>query len=244
MNNTFYIMATGPSINNITDEEWEFLEDKNTIGFSYFPLKDKKTKYYYSHEYVDGDIISLDRMFNNKFMDTELFLYNDKSIEYAKKLGFKRIHKIHKGTANVNNLNKPYDKYMAKSLSQPIFRPRGQLCAVINIAILLGATEMRLCGVDLNNQHHFYDDYEAYNEITKKQIEIEDKKHKRYGIKNWDRNKIHSTVCKRSDIKITIIDVIKWIKKSLEGKIDIYCCNPNSLLVKENVLEYKSIMEK
>ena len=52
----------------------------------------------------------------------------------------------------------------AKNFHQPIFRFRGQLIAVINACLILGATEIRLIGVDLNDQLNFY----QYPEYLKK----------------------------------------------------------------------------
>jgi hypothetical protein len=68
-----YIMATGPSINNITDEEWKYLNDKPTIGITFFSLKDKEYKYHYSHGSFELDKICIDRVYKNNYMNTIFF---------------------------------------------------------------------------------------------------------------------------------------------------------------------------
>lgn len=237
----FYIFATGPSINDITDDEWGYIKDKETLGISHFPLKGVKTKYYYSHEYVRDGAIVLDKMKKDGYTDTRLFLFEPKTVDYAKKIGFQHITRIRKGQARVPPMHEPYEHFMAKSIDQPIFRPRGTLAAAINVALILGASEIRLCGVDLNNQEHFYDEMNDYKKFSEEHKKIEDAKHK--NLSGWDRERIHSTACDREGG--TALDVIAWINDYMKrsGR-RLYCCNHSSMLVTENVLDFKGIMDE
>lgn len=243
----FYILATGPSINSITDREWNYIQSNNNIGISHITMLGKKLKYYYSHEELYDDKINLNKLAKDNYLDTYLFLYNNKSIKLARNLGFKHVYKINKGRYNPTNWsdktklpNYSYLDVMAKSLNDPIYRPKGQLGAAINIAILLGGTDIRLCGVDLDSQYHFYDKFEEFKQLTEYQREIEWKKHS--NIKNWDKENIHSTVIKGD---VGIIEILNWMRISLdEIDIKLSCCNKNSLVVKNNSLPYVSIMEE
>ena len=76
-------MAQGPSINDITDEEWEYLKDKDTIGFAAFPFSGKKTKYYFSYERRKLDKIWLSYMALHGHLDTILLLGIGDSIKHA-----------------------------------------------------------------------------------------------------------------------------------------------------------------
>jgi hypothetical protein len=89
-----YIFGCGPTINDITDEEWKYLEDKDTIGFSRFALKNKKTKYYMFTEGFINDKFPLSLIKKNKFMDTIIYTHNDEVYDYSNRIGFKIINKI------------------------------------------------------------------------------------------------------------------------------------------------------
>ena len=99
MKNTFYVFGTGPSINNITDEEWEYLKEKHTISMSTFPLTGKRLENYYSHERIALDSYMLRILKRNNYIDTNLFISHNQSIVLAIKLGFKSIQPIIKGSA-------------------------------------------------------------------------------------------------------------------------------------------------
>lgn len=162
----FYILAPGKSINNVTEEEWEFLQDKNTISFSNFVFANKRTKYHFSYEKLNTDMVHLQQMKKNGFLDTHLLLGIPETINYAKKLGFSKITKIRKGSAmpfggpwklNETNPKRKFKDCRNYSFNQPMFRYRGSLSSVITSALILRAKEIRLVGVDLNSQYYFFD---------------------------------------------------------------------------------------
>jgi hypothetical protein len=281
MNDTIYIMATGPSINNITEEEWEFLSKQHTIGFSGFPYSGKRTQFYYSHEkyFIDKEMIDI--MAYNKYLDTTLLFYIGPSIVYAYNLGFKNIIKTQKGNANFlpgkpwfTDEEAPPVKFKnirAKTFRQPLFRVRGQLSAVINSSLILGANEIRLVGVDLTCQKNFFSlEYQGdanpkwINNYFTKEIycrlnEISKSITKSEGTKTlspefwkvYDPKINHSTNISfpREEYNGKSIrgigDVLQWMDRELreEGLNGIYTTNKDSLLFKENVLQYKGIMD-
>jgi len=269
----FYVIAAGLSYMDVTEEEWKFLEDKNTISFSRVPYGSRKFKYWFSIErdYIDASVLRYMAKIGNT--DTKLLLYLPNSINLAKTLGFNNIRYVNKQTFYfmpsrspwfVDEPNPPHKlkECTAKTFNQPIFRYRGQLIAVINACLILGATEIRLIGVDLNSQENFYDTpflykvckdedtIEEYNKhhILRHQSSIDELKRK---SKGYDPSNSHST-----NIPLTepdrwgdrqlrgVADVIQWIDSEMreEGMEGIFITNKTSLLYKENKLRYRDII--
>jgi len=252
--NEFYIFGGGPSVNEVTEEQWEKVKISNSIGFAFFSLKNRKTKYYYLGEYTNDDLIALNQMKKNNYEDTYIFSYNMEVLKRARELGFNNLRQTIKGRAVCTFNNEPWlskdnkPPYpildnMALSFRQPLMRFRGQLCSVINIALILKADKIKLTGIDLNNQYHFFDIYKDYNDIMIKNMEAENSKRDQYI--NWDRNKIHSTACELKHETGSIATVpmfLKELKNELQdiGK-DVVVCSKNSKLYKEGILEYEEI---
>jgi len=253
---TIYIMATGPSINDITDDEWDYLKDKETIGFSFFPFKDKKTKYHLAAESIKFDKFCLDRMKENGFTDTIIYTHKRDTRLYSKKLGFtvnkfdviKAIPSLDDNVW-VSGNEKPIRllKNYAKTLSEPLVHYKCQLTTAINLAYTMKPTEIRLCGVELNSNKYFYDDYKeletliSYHEKVNREVL---KKHK-----DWDINKHHPTAHpffnSWHDAKLaTIVEYLRELNKEMkEEGINMCVCTKNSLLYTDAEIEYKGIMD-
>jgi hypothetical protein len=224
----------------------------------------------------------LDIIANNGYLDTKLLLYIGPSIDYATKLGFKRIVKIRKGNANFPPYGKPwftdeespkvkFKNSRAGNFNQVIFRVRGQLSAVVNASLILGAKEIRLVGVDLISQGNFFQEKYQGNpnpkwintELTKEiycrlnEISKSITKSENIGSSNPEFYKVynpginHSTNLSYPREEYNgrsirgISDILQWMDKELreEGLKGIYVTNKDSLLYKENKLEYKGIIE-
>lgn len=272
---TFYIMGTGLSVNDITDEEWKFLEDKNTIGFGGFAFSSKKTRYNYSHEGTEFDAMVLTMLSKNKYHDTTLILHRPESIKLAMMMKFKKIVTIDKGSALLKRgvgwfMDEEYPpvklkECLAPTFKYPLFRFRGSLSAVINSALILGAKEIRLIGIDLDCMKDFYFDIDrwATDKISRKIIEnkLEDHhyafeskvKSRPYMYKDFDIETMHTTAMPYKDKNRWgnrelrgMLDVLWWIDKELRemGHRGIYVTNKRSQLYKQNKLEYKEIMEE
>lgn len=267
--NIFYIMAPGLSINDVTDEEWKFLENKNTVSFSQFVYSNKKTKYHFSYEDYWSDKNHLNQMKNNEFLDTNLLLGIPKTIKYAKSIGFDRIYPIIKGPAMpfkgqswTTDQEEPICKFKecrAFRFNQSLFRYRGSLSSVINAALILRAKEIRLVGVDLNSQYYFFDkepDRWIRNEDDKKVIKetldlqnhlINKRKRVPTTITDFNPEKINDTNMPygyHGKILRNMSDVVVWMDKELreEGLKGIYTTSKKSDLY--NRLEYKEIMDE
>lgn len=270
MNNkkTIYVIGTGPSINNITDREWEYLKDKETISFGGFPFSGIETKYYQVWEAQWFDPLMIRIISDNNF-NTTLILDMNKGddLNLAKELGFEIIP-TRKNRALFPNggwfkdEEKPIcslKNVFTTKFSDGLFRFRGSLTTVINASIILGANEIKLLGIDLNSAYDFYDDVEKWikPEHRKYYYSINEKKKERFLRKKKTRpdmfNNFNSDTMHTTSIPYIyegrqlrgIHEFIEFVDKELrrEGKGKIYITNKESLLYKENRLKYKSITD-
>jgi hypothetical protein len=269
----FYIIGAGPSYMDVTEDEWKYLEDKHTLTFARIPYGSRKFEYYMSIErdYIDKSVLTY--MAKLGYLDTKLLLSIPNSIKLAKELGFKNIRKIFKQTFYFMPSRRPWTIYesepphsfyesRAKTFHQPLFRFRGQLSAAINSALVLGATEIRLIGVDLNNQLNFYQIEEYLRKVCKDEETINyylkfneeayksDLNDKKKQYSNFNPDTMHTTDIPLLDLTWNqplrgISDILQWMDKELikEGFEGIYITNKNSLLYRENKLQYRSINE-
>lgn len=248
--NEFYILGCGPSINDITKEQWDKLKYKNTIGFSFFSLLNKETKYFYLGENERDDLISLNYINKN----THIYSPNMNILKKAKELNFNYIKPTIKGKAIFAFNGNPWlssDEYppfpildsMAKTFRESLMRFRGQLSTAINISLILGAEKIYLLGIDLNNQNHFYDIYPIYKDIVNRQLIDEEIKGK--DLIEWNKTRGHSTTCEyiHEIGKIsTILSFLKVLRKEMEEiNKDIVVCSKTSKLYKDNILRYEEI---
>lgn len=271
----FFVIAAGPSYMDVSEGEWEYLKNKHTITFSRVPYGSRNTEYYFSIEryYLDKEVLSYIAKLG--YLDTKLLLSIPKSLKLARELGFKHIRKIIKQNFYFMPSRQPwftdepepphsFYETRAKNFHQPLFRFRGQLSAVINACLILGATEIRLIGVDLNNQKNFYQYPEYLKEICKDEwtinryLLLERNKYESSlklfvdGNPKFNPNNMHTTNTPITEDRWKgrmirgIADVIEWMDKSMreEEMRGIYVTNKNSLLYKQNKIEYKGIMDE
>jgi len=271
--NIFYIIGAGPSFLDVTEEEWKYLEDKNTITFARVPLGGHKTKYYFSIERysVDKDMLEYLKYLGHE--DTKLLLSIPDSQKLARELGFKDIQRVIKGNFYFMPSRRPwfideteppcsFYETRAKHFRQPLFRYRGQLTAIINACLILGATEIRLIGIDLNNQWAFYDDIDYVKSVCDSEYHInnfinfynyyvnEMLPKDTYRNQEFNPNKMHTTnIVEYEKEKYGergqrgVSDLLEWMSKEMkkEGMEGIYITNKKSYLYKNNKLDYREI---
>jgi len=270
----FYIIAGGPSYIDVTEEEWKFLEDKHTITFARVPYGSRRTEYYLSIErdYIDKSVLTYMSKIGN--IDTKLLLSIPESLKLARELGFSSVRQIYKKTFYFMPSRKPwfidedkpphsFQECRAKNFHQPIFRFRGQLTAIINACVILGATDIRLIGVDLNDQRNFYQNYDILDSLCKDKKTVEDYiefdkinyskdiEAKRKTYKAFNQDIMHTTNIPYSKDRWNgrqlrgVADLIKWMNEEMKEECmeGIFVTNKNSLLYKEKKIDYKSIIE-
>jgi len=227
-----YILATGPSVNNITNKEWQFLKNQKTLAISWFVKHPFfEPTYHYFHEYSQKSemVKYIEKWKNTIFLTTKDHLLPKNAVDekryiYIKHTPFKEAFC---GKPWLINQPKPpcdFEKVWAQSFDEKLFGFRGTLTAALNAGYILGYREFYLCGVDLWDNSHFYNSEEpsGFNKILQEK-----------GI-NIDK---HSTAVSIDGIR-TIVDCLQWLNRYLR----IYITNKDSLLVKEKAMEFKSII--
>jgi len=254
MKKVIYIMACGPSINNITDEEWNFLKSKETIGFSNFPFKDEPTKYHIATENFRDDKRAIRRIKSNNFMNTKIYSHKPETINLSKNLGFNSYQiYVRKGLHNFNGKmwlhgeepnNNLLDNF-GKTINDRLFTFRGQLSTILNFAYTLNPDDIRLCGVDLTSQSHFFDKNPSLESLTKyqkNQVGIPKR------LIGWNPEKIHTTACPSKNkfgVIVTVPEIIKRLRYELNKEnIMLHVCSKDSLLYKNKILDYKRITDE
>jgi len=239
MSKKIFLLATGQSINDITEEQWEHIKSHDSIGISHFYNKGFETTYYYTHEYTKQPIIVAEKMLNLKtkvFFGTREFsgLYENKisSSNYAfnnykDKLNCEEVKFSHwlnawDGKSWLVNQEKPpleFNKIWAKSKNDVLFGFRGTMMCALNLCSVLGYDEIILCGVDLKNGLHFYDEVKS---VYSKQFGTDSIKDK------------HSTCVEYNGVR-PVIDALCWLKDNLNIKVS----SKNSLLYERGFDLYK-----
>lgn len=228
----FYIMATGPSINDITKEEWQYLKEQNTMGISWFAKKNFPTKYYYFHE--GNQRKTLHQIMTNPGWKRTCFITTKghkrpagaKKVYFIKHTPFKEAFRGKTWLNTEEEPPEPFEKVWAKSFEEPLFGFRGTLMAALNAAYILGGREFILCGVDLNDNSHFYKE-EEFSSFNKS---LEDK-----GVKL----KKHSSAVTFDGVR-TAVDCLQW----LSNYINLYVASKKSLLYKKRILPFREIICK
>jgi hypothetical protein len=252
---TIYVLACGPSINDITENQWKYLETQETIGFSRFALKNKKTKYYMFTEGFTNDKFPLTTIKRNGFLDTIIYTHNDELYNYATSSGFREVYKIQatrmlkcfNGIPWISGEKKPgliLDNF-GNNINESLIAFRGQLSTAINLAYTMNPTEIRLVGVDLNVEDAFFTKDSKYSSISKYMDDVKNKKADK--LDKWDKNTIHSTACPMITEKGKVVSVIPFLYElSIELKekgINMYVSSKKSKLYTDKILNYKDITE-
>jgi hypothetical protein len=222
-----FLLATGESINDITDDQWEHIKSHDSIGISWFMKKGFEPTYYYSHENDNQSQYLIDVILDKKWK-TKVFLGtmhqpNKKFIRWQQRP--KLVYEKYKNNFNITecrfsdwitcfdgkswtiNEDKPplkFEEVWAKSLNEPLFGFRGTMMCSLNLCTVLGYDEIILCGVDLKNGLHFYE-----SEMT----DFEK------NLPGYDPKKTnHSTQYIYNGVR-GVMDVLNWIKPNLNIKV-------------------------
>jgi hypothetical protein len=123
----------------------------------------------------------------------------------------------------------------ANNLNEPLFHFRGSLSGCINIAtILKPGMNIKLLGVDLNDCSYFFSD--ELNDSSGKWLVFKESL-----IPNSDK---HETVVEYHGVP-GIDYAMPYIKsKVMEAGGNLYCSNQKSLLVQNNLVEYRSVFDQ
>lgn len=181
--NTLFILGSGPSINSINSEQWDYIKAHDSIGFNYWLAHDHVPDFY-MFQLSGSNMIKAVKAEQERYKDIPFII---RGSEFAKK-GKESLE----AECNFFKKNPVYYlreypisskcsidadlliKYMHALgyleygiISNFIPKWRCTLGLLISLAYQMGYKEIVLCGVDMNVSDHFWD-YEPYASIKKK----------------------------------------------------------------------------
>ena len=161
-----FILGAGPSLNNISNEEWRLIGLSNTIGFnSVFYLKKIDITFFILKEWGSKDSMIdrwrvplsdlIGKIKENKFLRNTVFLLQS------------GLTSIFSNRLLVNGLWPPELRYSTYWIDRITLTPnrdfrgrlvhrQGTLCSAISFAVQMGYKEIVLAGVDLDGRGYFW----------------------------------------------------------------------------------------
>jgi hypothetical protein len=248
---TIFILGSGYSINNITNEQWTQIAKNDSVGFNLFFTHDFVPTFYFIEmwkEFVDITKLILQRKSAYKEIPV-IYRYM-----HTSNLGA-FSHLLHSGVSP-NEVASYSDKvffnittdYMGLTKNEwidvikwynknPFFKlgiynqiqQAASICALIIFSYALGYKNIVLMGVDLNDNRYFWDDTEKYNSDIDEQVRIA----KNYNISSfyertggeYDKNSSTHVTANSSITQgyksISIVDMIEVLKENLLDKENI-----------------------
>ena len=256
---TLFLLGSGQSINEITKNQWNYIKSTESWGFnnwnihdfipnSYFVqsefFSEKHINMFYEKDSFMKDIL-LEK--KNQYSDVEFYVRGDNVNNYT-------FHKSQFGeTLLSNNFNKSFiSELIIRSKSKirpivlmnkmfklgffstnpnnsPIPKFGNTITELISLALIMGFKKIVLCGIDMNDNGHFYD-----KDIYSKRYELLNKLNV-YSSKS----KIHPHADK-TQLKYTTKDVIKDLNIFSKQKFnaEIFVSSTTSSLYPE-IKKYK-----
>jgi hypothetical protein len=142
--------------------------------------------------------------------------------------------------------------FWAENLSEPLYFNRGTLSSAINLASIIWPNcDIHLLGVDLNTYGYFFDppegetQMEKLHKINEKRIGKTSAEHH---LKSHKTNTHATAVTYETEDKQKLPGIQQAFPRISEqlNKSDrsLFCSNPNSLLVEQNILPYTPVIPK
>jgi len=243
---TVFILGSGPSINDISAEEWNEIRKHDSWGFNfwfchpfiptayfvqsvirpesdsdiierlddliYTILKDKTKEYEAVNLFLRGDGINHER-----FHDTKLgrFVMNHE--------GFTRhiVPELPVSSKNRIDLDILYSQlkkqgfYDTHDEPWPVPKFGGSITELISLAAILGYKKIVLCGIDMNDGGHFYDQKEYYEKYPFLK-ELSERNNKANGHVHMNKS------IRKFTVKDLILGLNKFVGKEFGAEIFTY----------------------
>jgi len=236
--NTLFILGSGSSINNISEYQWNVIENKDSVGFNFWLIHDFVPTYYVAE--IKGEENRMTIFYQNLINKIRHYTNIPFIFKYREALSLKDFSIISKlnyvflaPTIRIPGVNKKafskwillldLIRFFSKNNNNG-FIPFKQASVswLIIFALKLGYKNIVLCGIDLNNTDYFFEQNKAY--YFKKNILIPP---------SGQDGKIHMTNdpdhCYGELIIKDVIDVL--YRKLLRRKnINLYVGSPSSAL--------------
>jgi hypothetical protein len=208
---TIFVLGSGASINQITEEQWKHIDSHDSIGLNRWPAHEFVPTYYVSE-------LSTDRSESYKKQYWNLF--NDKKSEYENTpfilknpstkynsletkdlpewIRKKVILSCDSGFTAMKYINREKNRQIVTYMHEKdyfdqrnvdfLYRMRGSISYLIHLAVVLGYKKIVLCGVDMVNSKYFFEHEDYQNKKVpriKKDVE-KGEDHKTYNKKYGD----------------------------------------------------------
>ena len=216
---TIFILGSGSTINEISQEEWLHIKKNTSVGFNYFMFHDFVPDSYLIEPERKKDfercrnLIRLIKTKKEYLSKTHVIMHRMGCYQMLKfylkknKINYKLFTPFDFGFNSINKLDKILDSFFLKVIN--VFFVPAQGCAsverIVLSAYLSGYKKIVLCGVDLNNNEYFFYQKGKYENILKNNAKILEKYNKFHHSKN-----IHTTNdTSKAKQGITISEILK-----------------------------------
>jgi len=205
--NTLFILGSGPSINEITDCQWEIIKKNDTFGFNFWLVHDFIPTFYHveysRYSYVQRHFAEIMELKKERYTNTIFFV----SMRQKRRGVHPRLTPellpsnpkiFYFPDPYLINLNEEREfcaedfKKAKDKIGQRTLQYRGSLSHVLYLSFQMGYKNIVLLGIDLINSQHFYDYYPLMNwtwELPKSPDNVlwqmKPKANKRVGIDKW-----------------------------------------------------------
>ncbi len=180
-----FILGSGPSINEISDDRWSFITQHDTMGFNWWPLHRVVPKIYvFESLHTNEEIFSyFMKMFERRahdYRDTVKIINSVVDIDFKGQLLYsapeefrlkmyvalgvpvvaRNVEELRRGLRFIQT-----EGGFSRGISaQWLFKYGGSVTAMISLALRMGYKRMVLCGIDLGPQEYFYQNPDFYPE--------------------------------------------------------------------------------
>jgi|Wag4MinimDraft_7_1082656.scaffolds.fasta_scaffold00206_4 hypothetical protein len=232
---TLFILGSGASINDFSDDDWDIISNNNSIGFNFWLIHDFVPDFYCfeppPNELRNDVFYKLLNLKRNEYNDIPFILRHPSNINFKEipnniidNLYLPYTQRIY--GSSLNNLKQSIsylDKFGFFNIDSKIkylLRKRSSLTVLLSFGFFAGYNKIVLCGVDLNNTKYFYTEDNLY--YKKKGVPIPPNKQK---------GKIHKTI-DPSYGDITIDNIIYNLNKLIfeEQNIRLFIGSKKSAL--------------
>lgn len=185
---TVFLLGSGSSINQISDRQWQTIQQHDTIGFNFWPVHPFIPRIFVFESVAEvrqkGLFSKFLSLLNSR---ADAYAHVPKIVTEAKKLELRQIatelipefkKNLYVGytvsiVARAENELEAGLKFLAgKDYFAPdykagrLFKYGGSVIAVISLALKMNYRRIVLCGIDLGDSHYFYQDAARYPETA------------------------------------------------------------------------------
>lgn len=241
---TFFVLGSGSSINNITKQEWQNISENTSIGLNYWCIHDFIPTFYLAEipageraevwtkiindriiEYQSASVSLNIKVPYTVSRNTQLKLRVLEGLDDRAKRLVRLIPSYPIYTSNKESTLKSIDDYLKKAKKLDAFshlvQIRGSIIGAYLLGAVLGFKKIVFYGVDLGDTKYFYSENATYYKGINRPIPAT----------GYAPNQPHGNI-KKIDGALDIIELLELISTFLarEYQIDTFNANPKSKL--------------